>query len=162
APVFFVAISDGGCSWKRAWSPAGPAFLAPTPWGAPPARGTPARGWATSAPAKPANPRGGRGASGEGAAARAHAAWGGAPGGARAAGEGAAWVFHLAALPSVQRSVENPVASHEACATGTLQVLDAARRAQVRRVVYAASSSAYGATPGTVRTEDDPTAPLSP
>jgi UDP-glucose 4-epimerase len=80
----------------------------------------------------------------------------------RAAVQGIAWVFHLAALPSVQRSVEEPVASHDACATGTLQVLDAARRAQVRRVVYAASSSAYGATPGTLRREDDPTAPLSP
>src|SRR5262249_56692159 len=43
-----------------------------------------------------------------------------------------------------------------------LQVLDAARRAGVRRVVYAASSSAYGDTPGDVRTEDDPLAPLSP
>jgi UDP-glucose 4-epimerase len=71
-------------------------------------------------------------------------------------------VFHLAALPSVARSVEEPVASHEACATGTLYVLDAARQAGVRRVVYAASSSAYGDTPGAVRTEDDPLAPLSP
>jgi UDP-glucose 4-epimerase len=72
------------------------------------------------------------------------------------------WVFHLAALPSVQRSVEDPPASHEACATATLQVLNAARLAGVRRVVYAASSSAYGDTPGAVRTEDDPVAPLSP
>ena len=71
-------------------------------------------------------------------------------------------VFHLAALPSVQRSVEDPPASHEACATATLQVLNAARLAGVRRVVYAASSSAYGDTPGAVRTEDDPIAPLSP
>src|SRR5262245_11488308 len=59
------------------------------------------------------------------------------------------WVFHLAALPSVQRSVEDPLASHEACATGTLNVLDAARHAGVRRVVYAGSSSGYGGTPGT-------------
>jgi UDP-glucose 4-epimerase len=72
------------------------------------------------------------------------------------------WVFHLAALPSVQRSVEDPPASHEACATATLHVLNAARLAGVRRVVYAASSSAYGDTPGAVRTEDDPIAPLSP
>jgi UDP-glucose 4-epimerase len=71
-------------------------------------------------------------------------------------------VYHLAALPSVARSVEEPLVSHEACATGTVQVLDAARRAGVRRVVYAASSSAYGDTPGDVRTEDDPLAPLSP
>lgn len=53
-------------------------------------------------------------------------------------------VYHLGALASVQRSVENPAATHAACATGTLHVLDAARRAGVRRVVYAASSSAYG------------------
>ena len=56
----------------------------------------------------------------------------------RTAVEGVGWVFHLAALPSVQRSVENPLASHEACATGTLHVLHAARQAGVRRVVYAA------------------------
>jgi UDP-glucose 4-epimerase len=71
-------------------------------------------------------------------------------------------VYHLAALPSVARSIEEPLASHEVCATGTLNVLDAARREKVRRVVYAASSSAYGDTPGMVRTEDDPIAPLSP
>jgi UDP-glucose 4-epimerase len=71
-------------------------------------------------------------------------------------------IFHLAALPSVARSVEEPMLSHEICATGTLRVLDAARRAGVRRVVYVASSSAYGDTPGAVRTEDDPIAPLSP
>jgi UDP-glucose 4-epimerase len=75
---------------------------------------------------------------------------------------GADWVVHLAALPSVQRSVEAPEASHEVCATGTLHVLNAARQAGVRRVVYAASSSAYGDTPGSVRTETDPIAPLSP
>jgi len=57
---------------------------------------------------------------------------------------GAEVVFHLGALPSVQRSVEDPEATHSACATGTLLVLDAARRGGVRRVVYAASSSAYG------------------
>jgi UDP-glucose 4-epimerase len=76
--------------------------------------------------------------------------------------EGREVVFHLAALPSVARSVEEPVLSHEACATGTLNVLDAARRGGVRRVVYAASSSAYGDTPGAVRVEEDPIAPLSP
>jgi UDP-glucose 4-epimerase len=71
-------------------------------------------------------------------------------------------VFHLAAVPSVQRSVEDPLASHEACATGTLLVLDGARRAGVRRFVYAASSSAYGDTPGAVRVETDRLSPLSP
>ncbi|MBI4615999.1 MAG: SDR family oxidoreductase [Planctomycetes bacterium] len=53
-------------------------------------------------------------------------------------------VFHQAAIPSVPRSIEEPVASHEANGTGTLFVLEAARRAGVRRLVYAASSSAYG------------------
>jgi len=71
-------------------------------------------------------------------------------------------IYHLAALPSVARSVEEPVASHEACATGTLRVLDAARRSGVRRVIYAASSSAYGDIPGAVRRESEPVSPMSP
>ena len=71
-------------------------------------------------------------------------------------------VFHLGALASVQLSVEDPSASHAVCATGTLNVLDAARRSGVRRVVYAASSSAYGIPVGDVQTEDDPVRPLSP
>jgi UDP-glucose 4-epimerase len=78
------------------------------------------------------------------------------------AARGADLVFHLAALPSVQRSVRDPATTHAVCATGTLNVLEAARLAGVRRVVYAASSSAYGDIPGTVRTEDDPVAPISP
>jgi UDP-glucose 4-epimerase len=53
-------------------------------------------------------------------------------------------VFHLGALASVARSVETPLVSHAACATGTVTVLDEARKAGVKRVVYAASSSAYG------------------
>jgi len=53
-------------------------------------------------------------------------------------------VFHQAALPSVPRSVEDPLSTHRVCATGTLEVLLAARRAGVRRIIYAASSSAYG------------------
>jgi UDP-glucose 4-epimerase len=57
-------------------------------------------------------------------------------------------VYHLGALASVARSVETPLVSHAACATGTLHVLDAARKAGVRRVVYAASSSAYGGSTG--------------
>src|SRR5688500_636665 len=48
-------------------------------------------------------------------------------------------VFHQAALASVPRSVANPLETHAACATGTLELLDAARRANVRRVVYAGS-----------------------
>ncbi|MGF1582548.1 MAG: SDR family oxidoreductase [Gemmataceae bacterium] len=76
--------------------------------------------------------------------------------------QGCEVVYHLGAVPSVARSVEDPIGSHEACATGLIYVLDAARRNGVRRVVYAASSSAYGDTPGAVRTEDDPLLPLSP
>jgi UDP-glucose 4-epimerase len=71
-------------------------------------------------------------------------------------------VFHLAALPSVQRSIEAPLATHEVCATGTLRVLEAARQVGASRVVYAASSSAYGDTPGMVLTETDPVSPMSP
>jgi UDP-glucose 4-epimerase len=71
-------------------------------------------------------------------------------------------VFHLAALPSVARSLIDPRTTHEVCATGTLSVLDAARQMGVRRVIYAASSSAYGGTPGALRSESDPLAPLSP
>lgn len=70
--------------------------------------------------------------------------------------------FHLGAVASVQRSVEDPAFSHRVCATGTLHVLDAARRAGVRRVIYAASSSAYGVPAGPVQTEADPLRPLSP
>ena len=60
--------------------------------------------------------------------------------------EGADYVFHQAALGSVPRSVADPHTTHAVNATGTLNVLDAAREAGVRRVVYAASSSAYGDT----------------
>jgi UDP-glucose 4-epimerase len=75
---------------------------------------------------------------------------------------GAGVVFHLAALASVQRSLDDPVRTHQVCDTGTLHVLDAARRAGVRRVVYAASASAYGIPTGEVQTEDEPVRPLSP
>jgi UDP-glucose 4-epimerase len=76
--------------------------------------------------------------------------------------QGVEFVYHLAALPSVQRSVEDPASTHDVCATGTLRVLEAAKNAHVKRVVYAASSSAYGDTPGAIRTEADPLAPMSP
>ncbi len=83
-----------------------------------------------------------------------------------AAVAGAVWgcdvVFHLAALPSVVQSVADPLRSHDLCATGTLRVLEAARRLGVGRVVYAASSSAYGNEGRPVQREDDPAAPLSP
>jgi UDP-glucose 4-epimerase len=78
------------------------------------------------------------------------------------AAQGAGVIFHLAALASVQRSVETPADTHRVCATGTLHVLDAARRCGVRRVVYAASSSAYGVPIAEVQTENDPLQPLSP
>lgn len=71
-------------------------------------------------------------------------------------------VFHLGALASVQRSVETPLDTHRVCNSGTLHVLDAARRLGVRRVVYAASSSAYGGLQSDVQRESDPVQPLSP
>jgi UDP-glucose 4-epimerase len=85
------------------------------------------------------------------------------PGAVARAAQGAGVVYHLGALASVARSVETPAASHQACATGTLHVLDAARRAGARRVVYAASSSAYGgASDPAGQPEDLPMEPLSP
>jgi UDP-glucose 4-epimerase len=71
-------------------------------------------------------------------------------------------VVHLAALPSVPRSVLDPMASHQANATGTLQVLEAARRAGGPLVVAASSSSVYGAQPSLPKSEDDRAMPLSP
>jgi len=75
---------------------------------------------------------------------------------------GAEVVFHEAAIPSVPRSLAAPIASHEVNATGTLRVLEAARRHGVRRVVYAGSSSAYGETPTSPKVEIMPASPLSP
>lgn len=86
----------------------------------------------------------------------------GEPAAVDAAMAGVNLVYHLGAVASVQRSVEQPTYSHKICATGTLHVLDAARRAGVRRVVYAASSSAYGGVVGDVQRETDPMRPLSP
>jgi UDP-glucose 4-epimerase len=71
-------------------------------------------------------------------------------------------IFHEAALASVPRSVEEPLATHAACVTGTLVVLDEARKAGVRRLVYAASSSAYGDQPTSSKRETDLPAPISP
>jgi UDP-glucose 4-epimerase len=71
-------------------------------------------------------------------------------------------VFHEAAIPSVQRSVDNPIASNEANVEGTLKVLVAARDCNVRKVVYASSSSAYGDTPILPKKEDMKPEPLSP
>ncbi|MFI7210093.1 NAD-dependent epimerase/dehydratase family protein [Micromonospora maritima] len=71
-------------------------------------------------------------------------------------------VVHLAALPSVPRSVKDPLASHSANATGTLCVLEAARQHGVGHVVVASSSSVYGANPELPRSEFGWTSPLSP
>jgi UDP-glucose 4-epimerase len=71
-------------------------------------------------------------------------------------------IFHQAALASVPRSVEAPLDTNAACVTGTVTVLDEARRAGVRRVVYAASSSAYGDQPTSSKRETDLPLPLSP
>ncbi len=77
--------------------------------------------------------------------------------------EGCEAVFHLAALASVAKSVEDPLTSHAVCATGTLNVLNAARKAGVRRVVYAGSASAYGgASDPAGQDEDTPLVALSP
>ena len=71
-------------------------------------------------------------------------------------------VFHEAALPSVPKSVEDPVSSNAVNIDGTFNMLVAARDAKVRRFVYAASSSAYGDTPTLPKIETMPTNPLSP
>jgi UDP-glucose 4-epimerase len=76
--------------------------------------------------------------------------------------DGVEIVYHEAAIPSVPRSIAAPVASHQANATGTLNVLEVARRKSVRRVIYAGSSSAYGETPTLPKVESMATAPLSP
>ena len=62
----------------------------------------------------------------------------------RQACQGVSFVFHLAALGSVPRSVEDPITSHRANATGTLNILQASKEAKVKRVMYASSSSVYG------------------
>lgn len=71
-------------------------------------------------------------------------------------------IFHQAALPSVPLSVERPLDTHAACVTGTLTLLHVARKHGVRRVVYAASSSAYGDQPFAANRETDAPDPISP
>ena len=71
-------------------------------------------------------------------------------------------VVHLAALGSVPRSIENPRASFDANAMGTLNILEAARESGARHVVVASSSSVYGTNPSSPRSEDDWTRPMSP
>ena len=76
--------------------------------------------------------------------------------------QGAIYVFHQAALPSVPRSVKDPLAASEVNITGTLNVLLAARDNKVRKVVYASSSSVYGDTPTLPKKEDMVPHPQSP
>jgi nucleoside-diphosphate-sugar epimerase len=71
-------------------------------------------------------------------------------------------VFHEAAIPSVPRSVKNPVETHVACVDATFSLLNAARLTGVRRIVYAASSSAYGDQPTLPKQEEMRPDPLSP
>src|SRR5689334_2287639 len=71
-------------------------------------------------------------------------------------------VYHEAAIPSVPRSLADPISSNDVNIAGTLNVLHEAKKAGVRRVVYAASSSAYGDTPTLPKIETMPPAPLSP
>src|SRR4051794_1768533 len=75
---------------------------------------------------------------------------------------GAQSIVHLAARPSVSRSLEDPRRSHTVNATGTLEVMEAARRAGVAQVVLASSSSVYGASTQLPKSEELPTRPLSP
>lgn len=85
----------------------------------------------------------------------------------RRACQGISYVFHHAALVSVQRSLEDPISCHQANATGTLNILLAARETGVKRVVYASSSSVYGnipsnAEPSVPNSENLPLLPQSP
>ena len=75
---------------------------------------------------------------------------------------GVDYVFHEAAIPSVPKSVLDPLGSNRANVDGTVHVLIAARDAKVKRVVYAASSSAYGDTPTLPKQEGMPPNPISP
>lgn len=80
----------------------------------------------------------------------------------RRAMDGIDYVLHHAAVTSVQRSVDDPVGAHQVNATGTLNVLLAAREARVRRVVYAGSTSAYGNAATLPNSESHVTRPLGP
>jgi len=79
-----------------------------------------------------------------------------------AAVKGVDCIFHQAALASVPMSIDNPMETNRVCVNGTLNVLNQARQAGVRRVVYAASSSVYGDSPDSPKREDACPMPLSP
>ena len=76
--------------------------------------------------------------------------------------DGVELIFHQAALPSVPRSVKDPRTSHVANIDGTFELLEAARAAGVKRILYAASSSAYGNQPGFPRVETMVPMPIAP
>lgn len=80
----------------------------------------------------------------------------------RAAASGCHSIVHLGARPSVPKSIQDPLASHGANATGTMNVLEAARLEGVDHVIVASSSSVYGANPTLPKSEDLKTSPLSP
>ncbi|HOT98163.1 MAG TPA: SDR family oxidoreductase [bacterium] len=80
----------------------------------------------------------------------------------RDAVDGSDFVLHQAALPSVPRSVKDPITSNEVNVVGTLNILDAARDAKVKRLIYASSSSIYGDLETLPKTEDMLPKPLSP
>lgn len=80
----------------------------------------------------------------------------------RQAAQGVEYILHLGALPSVPRSVADPLLSNDINITGTLHVLEAARQQDVKRVVFSSSSSIYGDTPTLPKREDMPLNPLSP
>jgi len=81
---------------------------------------------------------------------------------ARAMNGGVEVIFHEAAIASVPQSMAEPLENHAVNATGTMRVLESARRAGVRRVIYAASSAAYGDEPGLPKVETMRPAPISP
>ena len=76
--------------------------------------------------------------------------------------QGKDYVFHLAAIPSVPRSVKNPFSSNEANVTGTLNVLIAAKESGIKKVIFSSSSSVYGDTPTLPKREEMPANPQSP
>ena len=76
--------------------------------------------------------------------------------------EGAEYVFHLAALPRVQDSIDHPVETHDVNVNGTLVVLEAARHAQVKKVIFSSSAAVYGDQPIMPLVEDMPASPKSP
>jgi UDP-glucose 4-epimerase len=76
--------------------------------------------------------------------------------------EGADWVFHEAAMPSVPRSINEPVTSNDDNLTGTVRLLDLSARAGVQRFLFASSSAIYGDQPQEPKTEDLPPMPITP